>query len=146
MGYDLDARRPKRGAASYYRSGIEFMTFLRSAMVAAGVPEALVYKKFTSNDNLLVTPTQSRMIAQSLTRWLRRRNLTLDLAETNQWTRASTDSLLFVLQAVGNHKDRARLARSRRAKSLPLRMDRRARKTLREFAAFCAGSGGFYVS
>jgi hypothetical protein len=32
-------------------------------MAAAGVPEALVYRKFVSNDGLLVTPLQSRMIA-----------------------------------------------------------------------------------
>jgi hypothetical protein len=39
----------------------------------------------------------------------------------------------------------ARLARRRRAKRLPLRVDRKARKAIREFAASCAGSGGFYV-
>ena len=48
MGFDLDAKRPKRGAEGYYRSGIEFMTVLRSAMVAAGVQDALVYKKFVA--------------------------------------------------------------------------------------------------
>ena len=38
------------------------MIVLRAAMVAAGVPEALVYKKFISNDTCLVTPIQSRTI------------------------------------------------------------------------------------
>ena len=146
MGYDLDAKRPKRGASSYYRSGIELMAFLRSAMVAADVPETLVYRKFISNDNLFVTQAQSRMIADKLTTWLRRRNLILDLAETNRWAPASARSLAFVLQAVGDRKNKARLARSLGAKSLPLRVDRKARKTLREFAGFCAGSGGFHVT
>jgi hypothetical protein len=145
MGYDLVAKRRKRGTTGYYRAGIEFMTFLRSAMVAAGVPEALVYKKFVSNDNLLVTPLQSRTIAEQLTTWLRGRNLTLDLAETNERARASADALFFVLRAVGNQKETTRLARRRRAKSLPLRVDRKGRKAIREFAAFCAGSGGFHV-
>ena len=146
MGFDLEAKRPKRAVENYYRSGIDRMIFLRSAMVAAGVPDTLVYKKFISNDNLFVTPMQSRMIANRLTKWLRRRNLKLDLAETNRQARASTASLFLVLQAVGNTRDKSRLARIGRAKSLPFRMDRRARKTLREFATFCAGSGGFYVS
>jgi hypothetical protein len=146
MGYDLTAKRRKRGAVGYYRSGIEFMTFLRSAMVAAGVQDALVYKKFVSNDNWLVTPRQSKMIAERLATWLRGRNLTLDLAEANEGARASTDGLRFVLRAVGNKKEEARLARNRRAKSLPLRVGRRARKVIRKFAAFCAESGGFHVS
>lgn len=143
MGFDLAAKRPTHGAESYYRSGIEFMTVLRSAMVAAGVQEALVYKKFVANDNWLVTPMQSRMIAERLTAWLRGRSLTLDLAEGEGRARASTDGLRLVLRAVGNQQEGARLARKLR---LPFRVDREARKAIREFAAFCADSGGFYVA
>jgi hypothetical protein len=145
MGYDLVAKRAQRGAVDYYRAGIEFMTFLRSAMLAAGVPEALVYKKFVSNDDWLVTPLQSTMIAEKLTTWLRGRHVTLDLAENNSRAHVSTDALSFVQRAIGHEKDAARFARRRRAKNLPIRLDRKARRALREFAAFCGGSGGFWV-
>jgi hypothetical protein len=146
MGYDLMAKRPSRGAADYYRSGIEFMIFLRCAMVAAGVSPALVYKKFISNDGFLVTPLQSRTIAKRLTTWLKGRNLVLDLAERTESALLSTEGLFEVLNTMDSRSDRARrLALLRTAKSLPYRVDRRARKTLRQFAAFCAGSGGFRV-
>ena len=145
MGYDLSAKRPHRGAENYYRAGIEFMGFLRSAMAAAGVPERLIYKKFVSNDDYLVTARESAMIAEKLTTWLRGRNLMLDLAETNPKAHVATDGLLFVQRAVGNQKEAAAIARRRRAKSLPIRLDRRSRSALRGFAAFCAGGGGFYV-
>ena len=146
MGYDLMAKRPRRGAAGYYRSGIEFMIFLRSAMVAAGVKESIVYKKFISNDGYLVTPLQSRTIAERLATWLRGRNLVLDLAEKNERALVSTEGLFEILKALNSQSKRARaLALLRRAKSLPFHVDRKARKAIRQFAAFCAGSGGFYV-
>ena len=146
MGFDLSAKHPKRDVEGYYRSGIEGMILLRCAMVAAGVPEALVYKKFTSNDNLLVTPLQSQMIAQKLMTWLRRRNLKLDLVEADPRAHSSIDALFFVVKTVGKRKEQARLARRRQAQTMHFRIDRAARETLREFAAFCATSGGFYVS
>lgn len=145
MGFDLAAKRPHRGAENYCRAGIEFMAFLRSAMVAADVRQELVYRKFVSNDDLLVTGLESKMIADKLTSWLRGRNLTLDLAETDPRSRVAVDGLMFVQKAVGNKDEADRLARKRRAKSLPYQMDRKARKAIREFVAFCAGSGGFYV-
>ena len=44
------------------------------------------------------------------------------------------------------HRERAdRIVRNLRAKSRTIRVDRAARKSIRDFAAFCAGSGGFYV-
>jgi hypothetical protein len=144
MGFDLVAKGRTRGAGSYYRVGIESMAFLRSAMRAAGVKEALVYKKFVSNDNLLVTSLQAKMVGEKLTTWLRGHNLTLDLAETNDRAYATLDGLQSVLNAL-NNKEAARLSRRRRANSLPLRVDRKARSAIRNFAAFCAGSGGFYV-
>jgi hypothetical protein len=145
MGYDLVAKGRKRGTAGYYRAGIEFMALMRSAMRAADVPEALVCRKFVSNDNLLVTSLQARMLARKLTTWLRGRNLTLDLAETDERAHGSLDALLLVQKAVGNKREAARLRQRRRPESLPLRVDRQARKAIREFAGFCAGSGGFYV-
>jgi hypothetical protein len=146
LGFDLIAKRRKRGAADYYASKIQFMVVLRSAMVAAGVEEGLVYKKFIANDHWLVSARESRIIAERLTTWLQGRNLVLNLAETNERAHVATDALSLVLQTVGKHKEQARLARHRRATSLPFRVDRTARKAIREFAAFCAGSGGFYVS
>jgi hypothetical protein len=121
------------------------MTFLRSAMLAAGVPQALVYRKFVSNDHLLVTALESKMIAEKLSVWLRGRSLTLDLAESDPRSRVAAKALLFVQKAVGNEDEAARLARKRRAESLPFRMDRKARIAIRAFAGFCGGSGGFYV-
>jgi hypothetical protein len=38
------------------------------------------------------------------------------------------------------------LALLRRAKSVPFHVDRKARKAVRQFAAFCAGSGGRRLS
>jgi hypothetical protein len=67
MGFDLVAKRPHRGAENYYRAGIEFMAFLRSAMMASGLREELVYRKFVSNDDLLVTALEPKMIAEKLT-------------------------------------------------------------------------------
>ena len=121
------------------------MAFLRSAMVAAGVPEALVYTKFASNDHLLVTPRQSSMIAEKLVAWLGGQNLTLDLAEADPGSRLAMERLMLLQKALGNRKEAARLMTRRRATNLPCRVDRKARKAIREFAAFCAGSGGFYV-
>lgn len=145
MGYDLVAKAPGRGAVDYYRAGIENMAFLRAAMLAAGVHEGLVYKKFVSNDDLLVTSLQASTIAQKLTTWLQGRKLTLDLADTDDRVQVAADVLAFVLKAVGPKKEAAALERRRRARSLPFRVDRTARKAIRGFATFCAGSGGFYV-
>jgi hypothetical protein len=121
------------------------MIVLRAAMVAAGVPEALVYKKFISNDSWLVSPIQSRTIAKKLTTWLRGDHLELDLVETNANAHWSLDALSAVVRAVGSTREKAELAQLRRAKSLPCRVDPDTRKAIREFAAFCAGSGGFHV-
>lgn len=145
MGYDLVAKERKHGAAGYYSANIRYMPFLRSAMVAAGVPEALVYKKFTGNDNLLVTARQSEMIARRLLVWLRGRDLVVDVVESHDSARASLDALLRVQRALGMRKEAARLAKRRATKSPPVRLDRESRAELREFVRFCAGSGGFYV-
>lgn len=145
MGFDLVAKTKKRGTAGYYGAGIEFMGFLRAAMLAAGVPEALVYRKFVANDNLFVTPLQATTIARKLGAWLKGRDLVLDLAETHEHADVSMRALQSVQQAVGNRTEAARLDRRRRAKRLPVRVDPAARKAIRQFAAFCERSGGFYV-
>jgi hypothetical protein len=69
----------------------------------------------------------------------------LDLPESNPWSRMAADGLMFIQKTVGNKDEASRLARKRRAKNLPFRMDRKAQKAVRAFAEFCAGSGGFYV-
>jgi hypothetical protein len=121
------------------------MGFLRCAMLAAGVPETLVYKKFVSNDDLLVTPLQSEMIAERLTAWLRGRNLFLELVETDPRAHLALEGQHFLESALGNREEADHIARNLRAKSRIVRVDRVARKSIRDFAAFCAGSGGFYV-
>jgi hypothetical protein len=110
MGYDLVARRRTRGPAGCYECNIRFMIVLRSAMVAAAVPEALVYRKFISNDSLLVTRLQSRMIAKKLTTWLRADDLVLDLAESNTNAHSSLDALSTVVRAVGSKREKTELA------------------------------------
>jgi hypothetical protein len=145
MGFDLCAKRAKRGATTYYRAGTEYMGFLRCAMVAAGVPETLVYKKFVSNDDWLVTPRQSEMIAEKLTAWLQGRSLVLELAETQRHAHLTLENLHLLHGALGKQNEADRIARNLHAKSRIVRVDRAARQSIREFAAFCAGSGGFYV-
>ncbi len=66
MGFELVAKRPAHPDARYFHVNIFQMIFLRSAMLAAGVSENLVNKKFLVNDNYLVTPLQSVMIAKKL--------------------------------------------------------------------------------
>jgi hypothetical protein len=144
MGYDLTVKHPKPGAMRYYRAGIEFMTFLRLAMIAAGVPQALVFKKFVSNDDWFVTARQSEMISERIVTWLRGRNLTLTRADSNARARTSLDGFLSLLEML-NTPDAKRVNRLLRARAVTIRLDRKDRKALREFAAFCAGSGGFYV-
>ena len=72
--------------------------------------------------------------------------LELDLAESDERARRSIDALIYVLKAVGNKNEATRLRRRHRAKRRPFRVDRRARKAIRDFATFCGESGGFYVS
>lgn len=146
MGFDLVARREAPGADDYYRAGIEFMGFLRVAMTAAGVDEALVYRKFVSNDNLLVTARESATIATRLTEWLRGRALIVDLVEADPRGHIALDALRITMSHVGLKRQAGRVARQQRLTSRPVRIDRAARRALRRFAAFCEGSGGFYVS
>ena len=120
------------------------MVVLRSAMVAAGVPEALVYKKFISNDSWLVTPIQSKTIAKKLTDWLQADDLTLDLIETNSNAHWSLDALSVVVRAVGNKKDKSDL-QARGAKRQLCCVDSDTRKAILEFGEFCDRSGGFHV-
>jgi hypothetical protein len=56
MGFDLSANARNAALGPYYGAGIEHMGLLRCAMLTAGVPETLVYKKFVSNDDLLAAP------------------------------------------------------------------------------------------
>ena len=84
MGFDLTAKNKRLGEKGYLRAGVYEMILLRASMVAAGVDEKLVYGKFVGNDDLLVTAIQSRKIAESLTAWLKGRNLTADLSESSE--------------------------------------------------------------
>ncbi len=90
MGFDLVAKTPSHPGTSYLRVDIFQMIFLRSAMLAAGVSEILVNRKFLGNDNYLVTPLQSAVIAEKLKIWLRGRNLAVDLVEQNKRAREVT--------------------------------------------------------
>jgi hypothetical protein len=145
MGFDLIAKRPKRGAPGYYRAGIPFMGLLRAAMRAAGVDENVIYRTFVSNDALFVTGRQAAAIAQALRAWLRGRNLVVDIAESDPRACLAEDALLEVLRATGATKEADQFARSRRVGARPVHVDRRVRKAIREFAEFCASSGGFHV-
>ncbi len=90
MGFDLVAKRPSHPGASYLRVDIFQMIFLRSTMLAAGVSEILVNRKFLGNDNYLVTPLQCAVIAKKLKIWLKGRNLVIDLVDQNKRAREVT--------------------------------------------------------
>ncbi len=145
MGFDLVAKRPSHPGASCFRVDIFQMILLRSAMLAAGVSEILVNRKFLGNDNYLVTPLQSAMIAKKLKIWLKGRNLVIDLVEQNERAREVNNAVLRLFQAIGDSGQKAMARQYRRAKSIPLRLSRSSRKALRVFADFCERSGGFRV-
>jgi hypothetical protein len=145
MGFDLVAKRRDLGHEGYFRANVFSMMFLRSAMLAAGVKEELIYRKFLGNDGLLVTRLQARTIAGQLDAWLKGRKLQIDIAEENRRAKEVNDAVLGMLEAFHTGKRKSEVARLRRAKSVPLKLDRRLRKAVREFAGFCRRSGGFWV-
>ena len=145
MGFDLVAKRRDLGNEGYMRVSIFSMILLRSAMLAAGVEEGLIYKKFLANDGFLVTPLQARTIAERLKAWLRGRKLRLDLAEENKDAKRANDAILRVFEVVGERKQKSVATHFRREKSIPVTLDRRQRKAVRDFAGFCERSGGFWV-
>jgi len=114
-------------------------------MMAAGIKEELIYKKFLANDGFLVTPIQAQTIAAKLNAWLRGRNLQIDLAEENRTAKQVNDAIVGVFQALDTRKVKSAAAQLRRAKSAPVPLDRKLRKFVREFARFCERSGGFWV-
>ena len=145
MGFDLHAKGRNLGEKGYYRASIYHMIFLRSAMLAAGVNENLVCKKFVSNDGLLVTSLQSKQIAERLRDWLKGRKLTLDLAERNKIARLANAGYLQVIQVLGEGEAKSTAKHFSKSKSIPFHVNNRARKDIREFADFCHTSGGFQV-
>jgi hypothetical protein len=145
MGFDLTAKSSERGNEGYFRANIFSMIFLRSAMLAAGVKEELIYKKFSANDGFLVTPLQSRTIAEKLNAWLKGRNLQLDVAEKNEGVKRVNDITLKLFEDLDKGTRKSTAGHLRRAKSAPVRLDRKLRRFVREFALFCEGSGGFWV-
>ena len=145
MGFDLVAKRRDLGKEGYFRAPIFSMMFLRSAMLAAGVREELVCKKFIANDGYLVTPLQARTIAEQLNAWLKGSKLRIDLAEENKDAGWANDLALRALEALGTREQKSAAAHLRRAKSAPVRLKRGLRRFVREFAVFCERSGGFWV-
>lgn len=145
MGFDLVAKRRDLGDQGYFGANIFSMIFLRSAMLAAGVKEELIYKKFLANDGYLVTPLQARTIAEQLNAWLKGRKLRIDLAEENERAKQANDATLWVLEALNIREQKYAAAHLRSAKSAPVTLDRTLRKVVRNFAAFCERSGGFWV-
>jgi hypothetical protein len=145
MGFYLAAKRRDLGNEGHMQASIFSMIFLRSAMLAAGVKEELIYKKFLANDGFLVTPLQTRTIAERLNAWLKGRGLRVDLAEKNKAAKRVNDAVLRVFEAVDAPRQGAMAARFRREKSIPVTLDRRLRKLVRDFAGFCERSGGFWI-
>lgn len=145
MGFDLNAQNRNLRDRGYLRADVYQIMMLRSAMVAAGVSETLIYTKFLGNDGFLVTELQSRKIAEKLNTWLKGRNLLLDLAEKDERAKKANEAYLKVFLAVAgpDEKKLAKLFLS--SPSLPLKVDSRVRKMIRNFADFSRGSGGFTV-
>jgi hypothetical protein len=146
MGFYLAAKRRDLGDEGHMRASIFSMILLRSAMLAAGVQEGLIYKKFLANDGFLVTPLQARTIAERLKAWLKGRRLRINLAEENKEAKRVNDAILRVFEAVGARKQKRVATHFRSEKSIPLTLDRRQRKVIRDFAGFCERSGGFWVA
>ncbi len=145
MGFDLVAKRPERGGCGYFGANIISMILLRSAMQAAGVKEKLIYKKFVANDGFLVTALEARTIAGLLNNWLKGRKLHVDLAEKNAKARRVNDVTLKLIATSDVAGDRSAASHLHRAKSAPLTLERKSRRFVRAFAAFCERSGGFWV-
>ena len=145
MGFDLVAKRRDLGNGGYMRASIFSMILLRSAMLAAGVKEELIYKKFLANDGFLVTPLQARTIAERLKAWLKGRRLRINLAEENKEAKRANDAVLRVFEVVGERGQKRVATHFRREKSIPVTLHRRQRKAVRDFAGFCEHSGGFWV-
>jgi hypothetical protein len=145
MGFDLVAKRRDLGNDGYFRTNIFYIIFLRSAMSAAGVKEDLIYKKFLANDGYLVTALQARTIAERLNTWLKGKKLQIDLAEKNKWAKRVNDATLEVFEMLDKGVHKSTAAHLRRARSVPVTLDRKLRKFVREYAAFCERSGGFWI-
>jgi hypothetical protein len=133
VGFDLYAKRKRPEKGGYFRATMDYMTFLRAAMIEAGVPERLVYRKFVGNDGQLVTALQSKAIAERLTVWLQGRNLVIDLVERDGSARATNDAMFELMRELSTgSRAKKQWAARRRAKSLPSKVDRKARKSIRE--------------
>ncbi len=145
MGFDLLSKNRRLGGAGYMRANVYQMVFLRSAMLAAGVKESLVYKKFIRNDGWPVTDLQAKTIARELRNWIKGRNLILDLAEKSEAARRVNDTVFGLIESVSRDGQKIAARKIRRARSLPVRLDRRMRAAIRRFADFCERSGGFWV-
>jgi hypothetical protein len=145
MGYDLTAKDRSLGDLGYFRATGDHMILLRTAMVAAGVKEDLVYRKFVGNDGLAITVLQSKHIAECLTTWLKRRAITVDLCEQNGAARSANEAYFQVFMALGNREARNRAKRFPKSKPLLFKIDSLARKQIREFAEFCRRSGGYWI-
>jgi hypothetical protein len=145
MGFDLTAKNPRLGDDGYFRASVYQMILLRSSMLAAGVKEILIYRKFAANDGFFVTRLQSQQIAGRLRAWLKDRNLTLDLAEQNEEAKKSSQAYFQVFLQLCNREDKRIAKHFSKSKSLPLNVNPGVRKVIRGFAGFCAHSGGFWV-
>jgi hypothetical protein len=146
MGFDLTAKNERLGEKGYFRASIYQMILLRTSMLAGGVDDNLVYGKFAGNDGLFVTALQSRKIAGSLTAWLKRRSLTVQLSERNNLANASNEAYFDAIRNLGRSEDRRTLQQFLNAKSVPFKLDSGARKVVRDFAEFSSRSGGFWVA
>ena len=104
MGFDLVAKDRDLGEKGYFRANVYQMTLLRTSMMMAGVKETLVYKKFAGNDGHLITPLQSKQIAESLRTWLKGRNLIVDLAEHNEAAKAANRAYLEIFEQLATQK------------------------------------------
>jgi len=135
MGFYLVAKRRDLGDEGYMRASIFSMIFLRCAMLAAGVREELIYKKFLANDRFLVTPLQARTIAERLNAWLKGRRLRIDLAEENKRAKQVNSATLKVFEAVGARKQKSV------ASVCTMRMGRRRRRHYLHATSQRSGAG-----
>jgi hypothetical protein len=145
MGFDMTAQQPRKKGSGYYRANVFWMTVLRCSMLASGVKEKLIYQKFLCNDGWRVTPLQAGTIADKLTAWLKGRNLVIELFESNEQAMRVNDALSRLFGALKGSRAKKASKRSSGSRSTPLKVDRRIRRELRQFAEFCQNSCGFWI-
>jgi hypothetical protein len=78
--------------------------------------------------------------------WLTGRKLTVSLSERNELANVSNEDYFGIIRELGGPEDKRAVKQFSDLKSLPFKLDSKARKMVRDFTEFSNRSGGFWVS